>query len=778
MTRWISVFCVMICCATLTAGEFEQAVADLGDTARRAAAVETLAKAGNDALEDLLDGLKQDPDETDADLSATVKAERRLRRHECARLLGTLRATDAVATLSDYLKTLAVVDSSDPDFAAACASALGRICGKDKQTERATAVPELERIAGDDKLSPIIRWGALHGLEAMGAGGEVAAPLVTNVDMALPVRVGAIRTVVAAGRKQSADDLHGIWQDQHLGSADEEGNRSNPDAAMRTSALGLTALHGLALLEDSRAVSGLVDFATMPEYAALRSLREEAVRLMQLPSLKTQALQRLTEVLKDDATAVQHDRAAQTLGEFGADGVTAFLGVAEAPPPEGKPETHYRDRVDRFLPSLNAEEALSAFATAYRTLPASETSKKLRDKIIEHLLQNRHNLQPEVIALLREAADDAENLEPPRRATCINVYADNRGKDSFEDLKRWAASDEPVIRAQAVDNLGRNYIPLKDSKPLLTEAAKSPGEEFSKARVNALRGLQRSDDKELLSLFVDALSPEKEPSAEVRSAALTALDSYRAAARIRDDEIFPVVKGRLGDPDHSVRAAAVRVTVTTAQRLGETKAAVEAVEQALGDIHEDVRSAGYQQMMTVATGVTPKKVVDAALKEEATRMKSEAATALSRLSAWGHAESTRKVWEFGVDLLKSPAHVYNAAELLKKAQNDPTNFTYITGEVRSLIDEMTASSTAQHSRVAPLLDVLIALKDEGYFKRVLELSEISDVTLRRKCVDFISTFGTIKDVAHLKALRDRTDAAANATRDHINRAIQTLEDRG
>ena len=112
-------------------------------------------------------------------------------------------------------------------------------------------------------------------------------------------------------------------------------------------------------------------------------------------------------------------------------------------------------------------------------------------------------------------------------------------------LLRVAGGEDGVIRAQAVQNLGRTYIPLKNSRELLVEALKSAGDDFAKSRQNALQGLQRSDDRELLPLFLAALSPEQEPNAEVRNTALNALDTYRRNARVREDDVVEAVRARL-----------------------------------------------------------------------------------------------------------------------------------------------------------------------------------------------------------------------------------------
>jgi hypothetical protein len=167
-------------------------------------------------------------------------------------------------------------------------------------------------------------------------------------------------------------------------------------------------------------------------------------------------------------------------------------------------------------------------------------------------------------------------------------------------------------------------------------------------------------------------------------------------------------------------------------------------------------------------------VIEAALKEESQRLKGDAVTALSRLSSWGDAETRSKVIDMALAGLEGTAY-WQPVELLKKAQ-DAANFNRITAKVRELIEKHTGQNP-DYRRASELVGVLTALKDEGYFTQVLVLAEMPNAELRRKCVDYIATFGTKKDIAELKKLRDRTDAAAEATRTHIDQAITKLENR-
>lgn len=758
----------------LSAGEFETDVKDLADPIKRTGAIEKLAKAGSDAFDDLLQGLEQDPDATD--INAEEKANRSTRRLECARLLGVIGDTRASAPLKELLKANAVENAAYPLLAGACAASLGRLWGgKDASLERAEVVADLSNIAADAKLDKRVRWGALHGLAAMKTGADVAGAIAFDKAADVSLRVAAIEVLAAARHSAAADRLLDEWLTQRVGPKDEAGERKGAQAKDYSKPLGMAALFALAGLEDSRAVEGLVDVATMNEFSSLVALRSQAVRLMQPKSLRGAAIAALSGLIKDEAKPTQHQRAAQTLGEFGAEGVTAFLGIADLPVPEGKPETHWRDLVDRHLASLSSEDALKAFVAAYRALGGEEKDKKLRDKVIGHLLNHRNTLKAEGINLLKEAADDA-TLESPRRAECINAYAENRGKDSFADLERWVKSEDGVIRAQAVQNLGRSYIPLKKSKELLIAAARSEGETYAKARQHALQGLQRSDDKELLQLFLDALSPEKEASAEVRNAALSALDSFRRSARIKDEEVLPAMEARLGDPDALVRSSALKFGVITAQRMGESKKAVGMVERGLTDNAADVRSAAYAQVAMVASDIDSAKVIDAVLKEDTPKLQAEGVRAAARMSAWGEGEKRRSLIDLGLSLLANQSHEYDAGELLKKVLvNDGPNFNHASAKVRERIEKLTTGETKEYHRVPLLVEILIAMKDEGYAKRIQELAEVPNVTLRRKCVDYIVEFGIKSDIDWLRKLRDRTDSAAESARTHIDDAIRKLE---
>lgn len=760
MKRWMMLLLLAAGGSSLAAGDFADAVADLGRAEARAAAIETLAKAGDDALEDLLAGLAENPEEDGID--ATERADRSTRRLECARLLGALGGADAATALQQHLGTYAVEDSPYPLFAGACASALGRIWAHQPiSVDRGEGINRLKQLASAPTLDSRIRWGALHGLAAVADGASDAAAIATDSEADPVLRIAAIDVLAAASHSAAAADLVAIWEAQRAG-----------EAAGYSKPLGLAALFAAGRMGAQEALPGLVDVATMAEFMQHPTPRAQAIRLMNRDALKPGAITKLIDLLKEPTKTVQHMRAAQVLGEFGAAGVTAFLALADEPAPDGQPEEFYRNLVDRHLASLSSEEALRAFVSAYRTLDPEQG--KLRGKVIQQLLNHRSTLKNEGINLLKEAADDA-GLESSQRAACINAYAENRGKESFSDLARWAKSEDGEVRAQAVQSLGRTYISLNQSKPLLLDALKSPGEEFARARQNALMGLQRSDDRELLPLFIESLSPESEPSADVRNTALSALDSYRRTSRVRDDEVFEAVRARLGDPDAAVRATALRISVVLAQAMGQIAVAAELVEKALEDEDDNTRSQAYTQVASVQKHIDAAKVIKIALLETSQRMKSDAARGLAQLDDFGNDETRREVLELGLSLLEVRESEYGGAQLLKKAQ-DPKNFNFLSTRLRERAAELVESR--EYPRAATVIDVLLHIQDSGFVAKAQEYAAHNNVQLRRQCVDFVARRGNRTHIPWMRELMNRTDSAADALRPHIEDAINQLEDRG
>ncbi|MBZ0135863.1 MAG: HEAT repeat domain-containing protein [Planctomycetes bacterium] len=778
MNRYLLIL-ALVFAGSLYAGEYADEVKNLGDKNLRPGALESLAKAGDEAFEDLLDGLKQDPAEEGVD--AGEAAARSARRMDCARLLGALGDTRASGELAQLLAKQAVESPSHSQFGATCASALGRLWSdKPDSAERKSVVDALKLHAGNPALDVALHWGALHGLAHLKAGAEVAAPFVSNTEALPLLRAAAIEVVVATKHSASADALLDIWETQRLGPKNDEGNRTGAQSRDYTLPLGMQALFGLAKMGDKRAVPGLVDVATLNEFSNYNSLRDEAVRAMKSDALQAGAITTLVETFKDVNKPTQRSRAAQALGEFGAPGVTAFLDVADDAAPEAAegqpahPEDYYKKQVDANLSSLRGQDALNAFVDAYGKLPAD--NKELRQKIVDHLLNNRTTLKDKSLNVFRTAGDD-ESLEAPKRAQAINAWAEAKGKEAFEDLSRWVKSEDGVIRAQAVQNLGRNYIPLAKSRPLLEATLADKAEDFEKARENALQGLQRGDDKDLLPLFLDALDPEKEPSPKVRNAALTAIDAYRRTAGIDDDKVYDAIKARVTDTDADVRATAVRVASTTAQRMGNKTAAVEIIENAVQDESKEVRLEGYGRVSLVQGDIDAGKVVRAALLEEERDVKGRALSALALLSADAFGDDTaqkQRVVDLALSLIDDRLHEKSAQTLLGKIGTGAM-FNYASGKVRERIEAATSKEPKDYARVPALIRALIEIQDLTYFKKVEELADVPNVELRRACVEYIEAFGTKSDIPFLRTLVDKSDAASPQLRPRIEDAIKKLE---
>lgn len=783
MTRSLLMLFLSLMAGGLYAGDFADDVKELGDKNLRSGAVERLANAGGDAFEDLLDGLKQNPDE--AGIAADEAAKRSARRLECARLLGALDNTNASADLMQLLESQAVESPKYPVLGAACAAALGRLWSdKEAGADRNEVFRTLKGHAVNATLDKRIRWGSLHGLAAMREGGDEAGAIIADDKSDELLRSAAIEVVVATKRTASLDDLMNIWETQRLGPKGEDGKRAGAVAKDYSKPLGLQALFAIAQLGDKRSVLGLVDVITLNEFANMSALRDQAVREMKSTNLNTTALAELVATFKDVDKPIQRTRASQALGDLGASGVTAFLDIAddEAPKPkEGEPEDkyaadYYAKQVDMHLSSLRSDDALAAFVEAYGKLPAD--NKSLREKIIDHLLNNRNSLKDASVAVFRTAADD-DSVEAAKRANAINAWSEAKGKEAFNDLSRWVKHEDGVIRAQAVQNLGRTYIPLSKSIPLLKEALLDKGENYSKTRENALQGLQRSDDKELLPLFLDSLDPAKETNADVRNSALKAVDVYRRNARVDDEKVYPAVKGRTSDTDENVRATAVSKAANMAFLMGNKTDAVEIIHKAIADESKEVRLQGYSQVSTMPADLDSAKLIDAVLKEDAPDMKGHGVNAVSKLAEGSFGTDTEKqkrLVDLAISQVTDRSREFAAKDLLGKLGKGAL-FNYTSEKIRARIEEIKNAAVQEHASMATLIRTLITITDDTYFKTVLELAEIQNTELRKACVEYVKTFGTKSDIPALRALRDRTDSAAGIVRPDIEAAITALQDR-
>lgn len=743
----------------LCAGDFNKEVERLGDNTTTSDAVEKLSKAGAEAYDDLLAGLKRKPG-TDA-VQAAKDSRTRL---FCARLLGALGDNRAAADLLALVKEHAVENAPYPEFAGACAAALGAVwAGKEASAERTAAAEELKRLVGNDKLEHSLRWGVLQGLASLRDGAELVLPILKTEGEPL-LRTAAIGVVVACGHKAAGDDLLALWTAQRGG-----------EAAGYAKPLGMTALFGLAALADARALDGLVDVATLPEFQTYSSLRSQAVTLLKGAAFRGEAQGKLSAIILADDKPTLWVQAAITLGEFGAEGINALLAAADTPVPEGKPADHYSSRVERQFTSLTSDAALAAFVGAYDRIPAEQ--KDRRAKVLDQLLRYRNNLKNDGIELLGRAADDA-TLEAPKRAEAINAFAEARGKEALPKLTAWAKAEDAVLRAQAVQCLGRSYIPIKSAQPLLVEAMKSAGDDFAKVRQNALEGLARSDDKTLLPLFLDSLDPAKESSADVRNKALTALDNFRRPAKLKEEDLLGPIALRMADVDGNVRATALFVGTTMALRIGKKDKGVELVEKGLLDNDDRVREKAYEQAPGLGDSLKPDKVVDAALKEEKVNLKSAAVRALSMRTSFGeNPRAELLVAMAGAVLNGMPGHQAHAVDLLAALTQHTGAFTQASKVLRDMIAAKSEGTIQDYSQLAQLIRALVRIKDDGMFTTIEKLAVVENVELRRACVDAYAQMGSKGDVAFLRTLRDRTDNASLQVRSQIDDAIRKLEEK-
>lgn len=773
----------------LAADKFTDAVKDLGAEGaanadgqdKRGAAVQTLAKAGTQAYDALVEGLKTERKGEGEELRKNSQ----IRLH-CARLLGALADTRAGAELLKLFKAEAVEAAADPEFAAACAAALGQVwTAKPADAGAREAATALKEAAKSEKMSDVIKLGCLHGLAGLRDGADVAAPLVKGAKEPV-MQSAAIGVVVACAHKASADDLLDLWETQRIGPKGADGKRAGATAADYTKPLGLQALLGLASFGDKRAVDGLVDVITRNEfvYGTFNNLRAHCTNLLKEAPLKAPALEVLVALMKNEEAGTQWRQAAITMGDLGADGVKALLAIAAEKPPEGKDAEHYRRRVDQQLVSLTSETALKAFVEAWATLGNDEKNKSIRDNVLTQLINYRTSLKDEGVKVFKEAANNTA-LDDARRAQCIHAYCESRGKDSFEDLKVWITDAKPVIRAQAVDSLGRSYIAISKSRELLEKTLKeSIGDEMAKVRVNALRGLQRCDDKKLLPLFIDAMNPEagKEPSAEVRKAAISSIQEFRRASKAKEEDIFEAIKARANDTDPGVRAVAVPAAAGMAERVGQPKAANEIIEKALTDNDKDVRVAAYGQVGIVAREVKLDALVDAALKELEIEPKRSAVQALSQAGSLTSLTTQQSKLDAVVDLAVSVAENQGyqggySRSLVKNLKEQAGAFSAISTKTLAAIDRNVSDTSKQYQRASFLVPLLTEIGEEAAVEKIKKLAGEPDVELRRACVGYFSALGRREDVPFLRTLMDKGDNASAAVRAEIDGAIRTIETR-
>lgn len=733
------------------AGDLSETVDELGDSARQPQAVEKLADAGEEAFDDLLAGLKLNPDEEGL-TDGVEKARRSAIRLSCARLLGSLGDTRASADLLALLERESANRAGEPqviqypDFCAACSVALARIWGdKAGSAGRDRTLELVSALAADEGAGLRVRYSALRALALLKQGGEAAAPLLAD-DADPTLRLAAVQVLRAARHTESADRLLELWNAQRAGESRDY-----------TKALGVACLFALASFEDERAVEGLVDVSTLGEFGRYPTLRREGRDL--LGKFTDQAATRLVEVIRDDARVVQHSEAAITLGELGGKGVGALLDLAGQ---DAEGEDKLEKRVAGLLKYLYSDTAIEGFVEAWRTLPADAPA---RERILDRLIDLRPRQAQD---LFREIAADT-TVKAPLRARAIEAYADYHGKAAYDDLARWAKDGEAVVRASSVSCLGKSYIPLSKSKDLLKEAVADPDPE---TRSKALKGLQRSEDKEDLAVFVGALAGDADPI--VRKAALEALEQFNRSAKLEEEGVLDPVRAATEDEDPTVRAAAIKVYVRLCKTRDEVGNAVEVVEKALKDEDDSVRSQAYADVYNVAAKIDPRAVIDAGLKETELSLKGSAVQAMSFLAEFpGELEA---VVDLAVEVLKDRTNAHHAKVLLGKLK-EAGQYSKIASTVRPMLEKESDAPLKDFRRLALLVDVLREIEDDKAFPLAKKLAEENDTELRRACVRLYKDLGDKTDVDFLRTLRDKGDTAADGVRNEIEEAIRTLESR-
>lgn len=742
----------------LWAGDYVDEVKDLGDNNKSVKAYENIVKGGDDAIADVLEGFKEEHVE-DAVKNAAITA----RIHDCARILGQIGDKTAVEPLLERVKAESSTEGKYIEIGADSARSLGKVLGRiGDHPKRGDALTELKRLAGGENIDVKLRFGAMEALRDMREGGEEVAKFLDSDNRHL--QYAAIEVVVSSGHKASADKLLALWDAQ----IKPETEGGNVPLKRLQSAVGLAALFGLASWGDKRASAGLVFVATKPEYSSMATVRTQAREHLNASSdLKAEGIKVLTEILKDDKATNRYSPASVTLGELGADGVKAFLSLADGVE-DAEVKKKLEERIRSQMVQLNDESALSGFASAYRK---AESGSKLRVAILKHLLRNRNAVSEADLVLFMEIADDTK-VEAPDRASAINAWADLKGRDALDDLKRWIADGEGVVRAEAYEAMGRSYIPISVSTEFLKKALT---DDYVESRINALRGLRRSTDEKLLDVFVERMDPEKEKDAKVRREAVMSLESFKRNAKLSDEDVLEPIQGRLKDIDADVRSQAVRIVVDMLSRSEDIEAASKVVEDALKDKDPNVRAQAYGQVVMVATSIDPKVVVDAAADETDNRAMGEAVVAVNNLSELPD-ENVEPLVNLSFRAFDNRARRSMAVELLGKLAKKG-QFTKIAKRAEAAINERyDADGNKDLSGCAPYVKVLSTIGDDSQFDLVKKLAEENNIELRRECVAYIQQNGAKEDIKYLKTLREKTDSASYSVRGAIDAAIRTLED--
>lgn len=434
----------------------------------------------------------------------------------------------------------------------------------------------------------------------------------------------------------------------------------------------------------------------------------------------------------------------------------------------------YTSRVEGQLGLLVEDSALQAVMDAWRALPAEDAGRRI---LMRKLLLQRPKV---ALDLFREVAGDAK-VEAQQRAQAIDAYSEVKGKDAFDDLKNWCLEpNPPEVRRAATRNLGREFVPLSKSEEVLKQKLSDPDAE---TRLTALRGLQRSDKKENVEVFVKRLAEDTEAS--VRRTALEALEQFNMNAKLDGEGIYePVKKAFYEDKDATVRAQALRLGVILAEQKGDNNATKDMVAKGLDDKEQAVRSQVYTLMYrpNVKAQIETKKIVEAVLKESDYQGKGDGVQALSYLDAekWGDAalsEDQRKaVTDLALSVLADRRSPF-VATLLGKLKDKGGQFTRISDKTQQLLGDALKAANPDYGRIASCLEVLNNIKDtsKGAFDQARAAAKLPNYEARVAAIRFIQTNGDKGDVPFLRELQNMGDATAASVKRVIDEAIGALE---
>lgn len=142
----------------------------------------------------------------------------------------------------------------------------------------------------------------------------------------------------------------------------------------------------------------------------------------------------------------------------------------------------------------------------------------------------------------------AEQLPDPTLTAEAAVALSFMGRDAFRPLRDGLASDDPVVRREALRSIGklkeRAPLDARAVLPLLIKGATDPDAGVRTVAVTYL-GIIHEGGAEAVQALVAGLS---DPEIDVRRASATALGSFGADAQVA----LPALRKAAGDPDPDV----------------------------------------------------------------------------------------------------------------------------------------------------------------------------------------------------------------------------------